>query len=114
MPVLTAPDSHLNWIAGLMRTRRECGEIGAGEWSPIKTGNDATPGLRHDMNDSSTVILNNLSNTCHTIELDLDEGKITTLTDLLGDRRYEALDAENPRVRMNGYGYRWMRIGGIY
>jgi hypothetical protein len=39
------------------------------------------------MNGSSTVILNNLSNTCHTIDLDLDEGEITTLTDLPCDRR---------------------------
>jgi hypothetical protein len=66
------------------------------------------------MNGSSTVILNNPSNKRHTIDLDLNEGEITTLTNLPCDRRYEALDAENPRVRMNGYGYRWMRIGGIY
>ena len=32
------PDSLLNWMALLTRTRRECGEIGTGRWETINTG----------------------------------------------------------------------------
>ncbi len=108
------PGSLLNWMAGLIRTRRECSEIGTGAWSVMQTGNDAVLALRHDIADSSTVILNNLSRKRCTISLDLSGDEISSITDLFCDRAYEPLDPEHPQVRMEGFGYRWMRIGGIY
>lgn len=108
------PASLLNWMASLIRTRRECSEIGTGAWSVISTGNDAVLALRHDIADSSTVILNNLSRKRCTITLDLSNEEVATVTDLFCDRAYEPFDAGNPQVRMEGFGYRWMRIGGIY
>lgn len=107
-------ESLLNWMAGLMRTRRECSEIGTGTWRTLETGNDAVLALRHDMADSSTVILNNLSRKRCAITLDLTGEEISSITDLYCDRVYEPIDLENPRVRMEGFGYRWMRLGGIY
>jgi len=108
------PGSLLNWMAGLIRTRRECSEIGTGAWSIMQTGNDAVLALRHDIADSSTVILNNLGRKRCTISLDLSGDEISSITDLFCDRAYEPLDSEHPQVRMEGFGYRWMRIGGIY
>jgi maltose alpha-D-glucosyltransferase/alpha-amylase len=108
------PDSLLNWLAGLMRTRRECGEIGTGAGQPIETGDDAVLGLRYDMPDSSIVVYNNLSRERRTIAMDLTAEEIATITDLFNDRRYEPIDPERPRMRIDGLGYRWMRIRGIY
>jgi maltose alpha-D-glucosyltransferase / alpha-amylase len=42
------PDSLLNWLVSLIRTRRECPEIGAGRCRVIDTGNDAILALRYD------------------------------------------------------------------
>ncbi|MDQ3656629.1 MAG: alpha-amylase family protein [Chloroflexota bacterium] len=106
--------SLLNWMAGLMRTRRECSEIGTGAWSVMQTGNDAVLALRHDIADSAIVILNNLGRKRCTISLDLTPGEVSSITDLFSDRDYEPIDLDTPRVRMEGFGYRWMRIGGIY
>jgi maltose alpha-D-glucosyltransferase/alpha-amylase len=108
------PDSLLNWMANLIRTRRECSEIGAGTWAVIDTGNDAVLGLRHENADSSVLVLNNLSPHRHTITLDLTEAEIAVATDLLGDRAYGPINPDSKRVRLDGYGYRWLRIGGIY
>jgi maltose alpha-D-glucosyltransferase / alpha-amylase len=110
------PDSLLNWLAALIRTRRECGEIGAGRCRVIDSGNDAVLGLRYEDpdHDSAIIVLNNLSPDRQNITLDLTEREITTATCLFADRRYEPLDAKTNRMRINGFGYRWLRLGGIY
>jgi maltose alpha-D-glucosyltransferase/alpha-amylase len=110
------PDSLLNWLAALIRTRRECPEIGAGRCRVIDTGNDAILALRFDDLDheSAVVVLNNLSPDRQSVMLDLSEREIATATGLLADRRYEPLDAKSTRIRINGFGFRWLRLGGIY
>lgn len=108
------PDSLLNWLASLMRTRRECGEIGAGTWRNFETGADAVLGIRYDDDGSAIIVVNNLSRRRHTITLDLSEEEAGTATDLLADRRYEPIDPEHRQMRIEGFGYRWIRVGGIY
>jgi maltose alpha-D-glucosyltransferase/alpha-amylase len=107
-------DSLLNWMAALIRTRRECGEIGAGSCRNLETGSDAVLGLRFDNRDSAIVVLNNLSPRRHTITLDFSEREIATATDLFCDRPYEPIDPESQRMRIEGFGYRWLRLEGIY
>ncbi len=108
------PDSLLNWMTSLIRTRRECGEIGSGKWQVMPTGNDAILALRYDVEDSTIVILNNLSRQRHTITLDLTGEEIATATDLLRDRRYKPINPKHRQMRMDGFGYRWLRLGGVY
>ena len=108
------PDSLLNWMASLIRTRRECGELGAGNPKVIATGSDAVLGIRHDDHQSAVLVFNNLSPRRQSVPLDLTEREIATATDLFCDRPYEPIDPKRPRMRMNGYGYRWLRLGGIY
>lgn len=108
------PESLLNWLAALIRVRKESGEIGTGEWSLVGTGNDAIFGIRYDVDGSSIVIVNNLSPERHTIDLGLPEEELPTATDLFADRRYDPLAESDARMRINGYGFRWVRLGGIY
>jgi maltose alpha-D-glucosyltransferase/alpha-amylase len=110
----TDPDSLLNWMAGLIRTRRECGEIGSGTWRILPTGDDAIFCLRYDVEDSSIFVLNNLSRERRTVKLDLSNQEIETATDLFSDRPYEPIEAGSLRVQLDGSGYRWLRLGGIY
>jgi maltose alpha-D-glucosyltransferase/alpha-amylase len=107
-------DSLLNWMASLIRTRKECSDIGTGKCTIIETGSDAVLGLRYDLDGSSTIVLNNLSSKRHTAKLNLSSCEVAKSTDLLGDRQYPPLDDEQPSIRINGYGYRWLRLGGMY
>ena len=108
------PDSLLNWMASLMRVRKECGEIGAGTCSAVNTGTDAVLGLRHDMPDSTIVVFNNLSRGRRTVTVDMSDLEIETATDLFADRPYKPINAETRRFRIEGRGYRWIRLRGIY
>jgi maltose alpha-D-glucosyltransferase/alpha-amylase len=108
------PSSLLNWMAGAIRARRECGEIGAGRCQVIETGHDAVLGLRYDAGDSAIVVFNNLSRGRHTMTLDLSERETETATDLFANRDYGPIDTETRRMRIDGFGYRWLRLGGIY
>jgi maltose alpha-D-glucosyltransferase / alpha-amylase len=101
-------------MASLMRTRRECGEIGVGSWKPLATGDDAVLGLRYDVADCAIVIYNNLAREGRTIDIDLDAEEVVTLTDLFCDCRYGPINPRHPRMHIGGYGYRWLRVGGIY
>jgi maltose alpha-D-glucosyltransferase/alpha-amylase len=104
------PDSLLNFMASLTRVRRECGAIGTGTRQAIETGRDAVLGMRYDGGDADILIFNNLSSSRCTFDLDLNAYEIETLTDLHCDRPYEPIDLERPRMRMEGYGYRWLRV----
>lgn len=107
-------DSLLNWQASLMRARRECGEIGAGTWQVMETGDDAVLGMRYDADDSAIIIVNNLSGRRISFDLALTENETKAATDILTDRRYEPLDPAAPKMRIEPYGFRWLRVRGIY
>ncbi len=107
-------ESLLNWMATLIRVRKECGEIGTGTWQLMETGNDSILALRYDVDDSAVMVLNNLSNTRYTISLDLTDVEMETATDLLTDKAYEPIDHKKRSIRLDGYGFRWMRLGGVY
>jgi maltose alpha-D-glucosyltransferase/alpha-amylase len=107
-------ESLRNWMATLIRVRKECGEIGTGTWQLMETGNDSILALRYDVDDSAVVVLNNLSNTRHTISLDLTDVEMETATDLWTGKAYEPIDHKKRSIRLDGYGFRWMRLGGVY
>ena len=108
------PDSLLNFMATLIRVRKECGEIGDGTWSLVETGNDAIFAIRHQGDDSAVIVVNNLSPERHAVDLDIPEEDAPEVTDLLTDRAYPPLAEKDGRMRIHGYGFRWMRVGGIY
>jgi maltose alpha-D-glucosyltransferase/alpha-amylase len=107
------PDSLLNWLTALTRVRRECWEIGVGAWRALETGKDGVLGLRYDAEESAILVFTNLCRQRRTIELDLTDREFETATELFRDRRYEPVD-ERRRLRIEGQGYRWIRLGGAY
>jgi maltose alpha-D-glucosyltransferase/alpha-amylase len=80
----------------------------------LDLGNDAVLGLRYDIEDSAVIVLNNLSRRQRAVTLDLPESERATATDLFADRRYESMGTTGAKLRLPGFGYRWMRLGGIY
>ena len=109
------PESLLNWTASLMRVRKECGELGAGEWTLLDAGSDPVLALRYDHDDSAVIVLTNLAGKRCPVTLDLTEQERATATDLFCDRPYPPIEPDTPAdFRLNPYGYRWLRLGGAY
>jgi maltose alpha-D-glucosyltransferase / alpha-amylase len=107
-------DSLLNWMSTLIRARRECGEIGYGDWSLVETGCEAIFAIRFDNAGSAVVAATNLSPERQSIALDLPPDDLPRATDLLCDRPYKALADTDGKMRIEGYGFRWMRLDGVY
>ncbi len=108
------PDSLVNWMASLIRVRKECGEIGDGEWSSVQTGNDAVFGIRYDHGDVAVVIFNNLSPEKQSFDIDLEGVDADQCAELLEDSPYPVLDHVKGSIELEGYGFRWIRFGGVY
>lgn len=106
--------SLLNWLATLIRVRRECFEIGIGQATPLKLENSAVLGMRYDTENSSVIVLTNLSPRRQSVALELTDAEEARVTDLFADTGVKPIASGNPDISLAGYGYRWLRIGGIY
>jgi maltose alpha-D-glucosyltransferase / alpha-amylase len=108
------PDSLMNWMATLIRARKESGAIGNGIWSAIETGRDAVLALRHDDVGVSVITVVNLSDTKQPVRLEMSSEDIVRATDIFMDHQYPASKRMNPTFTLRPYGYRWIRLGGVY
>lgn len=103
-------DSLLNWMVRLIRTRRECLEIGFGSLRKLNTRDEAVLGLRYDGEQDAIIILNNLARRGRTVSLELSEREQATATELCADRSYDSIGDDPSAIRISGYGYRWIRV----
>jgi maltose alpha-D-glucosyltransferase/alpha-amylase len=108
------PESLLNWTERIIRMRKEVPEIGWGDFEVLKVRDPAVLAIRYDWRNNSVVLLHNLDEEPREAVFDvgLDE-KGFQLTNLLGDKHSTAEESGKHRVVLEGYGYRWYRVGGL-
>jgi maltose alpha-D-glucosyltransferase / alpha-amylase len=107
------PRSLLNFFLRLIRTRKECPELGQGELRVLDTGDEAVFAHRCEWRGGIALAVHNLSAEPRTVSLPLPDADLAHLVDLLGDRSYDRVEAALPEFRMEGYGYRWMRVNPL-
>ena len=108
------PDSMLNWTERIMRMRKEVPEIGWGDFTILKVRDPAVLAIRYDWRNNSVLVLHNLHEEPREVLLDVDAGKQgLRLMNLLGDENSEAEESGKHRIVLEGYGYRWYRVGGL-
>ena len=108
------PDSLLNWFERIIRMRKEVPEIGWGDFEIVDTVTKAVLGIRYDWRNTSVLILHNFAE--EPIEITFDAGrgeKGKRLVDMLGGENSEAGKDGKHTVCLQGYGYRWYRVGGM-
>jgi len=104
-------DSLLNWMERLIRTRKECPEIGWGTSQLLDAGASSLFALRFDWSDRTTVVLHNLAGKRQQARLGFDRCEDWEhLHDLLGDRDPEVLQDKRLELDLDPYGYRWLRV----
>jgi maltose alpha-D-glucosyltransferase / alpha-amylase len=106
--------SLLNWMAQLIRARKECPEFGWGESEIVRTDVPAVFAQRSDWDDGGVALaVHNFSREPCDVTLDLQGVKRGDLIHLIGDRNYEPMKGKTITMHMEGYGYRWMRVGEL-
>ncbi len=108
------PSSLLNWMERLIRTRKECPEFGWGEHEIVQTGNPQVFAHLCRWKGGMALAVHNLSGETHTVTLELSDDDAGHLIELFGDHEYEPFDKRSRRLRLEPYGYRWLRRSALH
>jgi glycosidase len=100
-------ESLLNWMERLIRRRRECPELGWGEWTLLDAGNPALFAQRSDWDGSTIVAVHSFTGSDSSARLVL--GEEGTLVDLFQNEDH-ALDTGEAAIDLPPYGARWFRL----
>jgi trehalose synthase len=100
------PGSLLNWMERLIRRRRECPELGWGDFALLAQDEPAVFAHRTDWGESTIVAVHNLGSKAVGARIALDAEGV--LVDLFGDDDAE-LDGEL-ELALEPYGHRWFRL----
>jgi len=101
------PESLLNWMERLVRRRRECPELGWGDWTVLDAGDPALFAQRSDWDESTIVAVHSFAGRDSSARLTL--GEDGTLLDLFQDEDHQ-LDGGEAVIELPPYGARWFRL----
>ncbi|MFL5044603.1 MAG: trehalose synthase, partial [Xanthobacteraceae bacterium] len=109
------PDSLLNWTERIIRMRKEVPEVGWGDFTVIPTRNPAILVMRYDWRNNWVLFVHNLDAKPHEITfrvgIDGEHGRM--LVNLLAEDHSHGDENGKHRLVIEGYGYRWYRVGGL-
>ena len=105
------PSSTLRWFEELIRTLRECPEIGVGSCEVVDVPLPR-PVLAHrfDAPEGSILLLHNLADRAVTVDIGPLDGVTSRPREVFGDSSYDAPTRRLTGLRLNGWGYRWIRL----
>jgi maltose alpha-D-glucosyltransferase/alpha-amylase len=112
------PESMLNWTERIIRMRKEVPEIGWGDFAIISSGNPSVLIIRYDWRNNSVLFVHNLHPKPIEVRYDVGlKGENAPHGDLLvnlltEDHSRSEKDGKH-RLVIEGYGYRWYRVGGL-
>jgi maltose alpha-D-glucosyltransferase / alpha-amylase len=107
------PDSFLNWTERTIRMRKECPEIGWGEWKILPVGTEQVLAMRYDWDDRTSVFIHNFGDKPCAVRLRIDGPQAGVLTNLLRQERSDADESGRHDIELEAYGYRWFRVGSL-
>ena len=106
------PDSFLNWIAGMIRLRKECPEIGLGTCTVLDAGAPNVLALRFDWRGNTVITVHNFDEGPHEVCLRLPE-KPGRLSNLLAPTEIDARADGSFPIPLDALEYCWLRAGGL-
>jgi len=109
------PNSMLNWTERIIRMRKEVPEIGWGDFRVIAARDPAVLVIRYDWRNNSVLFVHNLDEkpreVSFAVGLSGEAGKL--LVNLLTEDHSHANDRGKHTLMLEGYAYRWYRVGGL-
>jgi maltose alpha-D-glucosyltransferase/alpha-amylase len=102
--------SLLVWMERLLRTLRECPEIGQNSCDVVDSGHPAVLAHRFAGPTGEMLFLHNLGSDAVTLELEGQLAESPQATEVFADRDYGDVDPKLRGLRVEGLGYRWLRL----
>ena len=107
------PESLLRWFERMIRTLRECPEVGTGTCTVLTAGPASVLAHRMDGEQGSLLFLHNLCPDPVTVDVgpqDVQDGRPVAV---FGDRVYDQVGDDLTGLALEPYGYRWLRLAGL-
>lgn len=105
------PESLLNWMTAMIRLRKECPEIGYGEWKIIDTGYDPILCMYYQWKERKLFTWHNFSDKPQEVVIKAKDAGADRLVDLIQNIESEADGKARHTITLEAYGYRWFRVG---
>ncbi len=112
------PGSLLNWTERIIRMRKEVPEIGWGDFAIIDSRDPAVLIIRYDWRNNSVLFIHNLASKPREVRFstgftgrNVAAGRL--LVSVLSDDHSRSDKQGRHRLVLEGYGYRWFRVGGL-
>lgn len=106
------PDSLLNWFERACRARRDCPELGWGDWRLLETGDPAVLAHAARWRDNRIVIVHNLSGEAREVTIPDLAGPDDHVLEVFCDGRRGADPEPGKPLSLEPYGFRWLRTAG--
>jgi maltose alpha-D-glucosyltransferase/alpha-amylase len=107
------PDSLLRWTIRMIRLRKECPEIGWGDWELVSTRSPSTLALLYRWRGNALLCVHNLGAQPREISLRVKDEGGEVLASLLDHGESRAGENGAHRLSLEPYAYRWYRVGGL-
>lgn len=107
------PNSLVNWTERVIRTRKQCPELGRGKWCILETDEPSVFAHCCDWEGNAVITLHNLADRACTVTLKSNDYKMQYLIELLADQQYEPLNGNCDAIQLDAYGYRWFSVNGL-
>jgi maltose alpha-D-glucosyltransferase/alpha-amylase len=108
------PNSFLNWTERVIRMRKEVPEISWGDFEVLTLRDVRVLAIRYDWRNNSVLCIHNFDSQPREIEFSAGAGDTgQRLINLLSADHSHANESGKHRIVMEGYGYRWYRVGGL-
>jgi maltose alpha-D-glucosyltransferase / alpha-amylase len=104
------PTSLLRWMTRMIRLRKQCPEIGWGDWRIVPTRPQSVIAIAYTWRGNTIVSIHNLDGSAREASLAVGGG---TLTDLIEPEELEADARGRHSIALEPYGYRWLRVGAL-
>lgn len=105
------PQSFMNWTARLIRTRKECPEIAWGECEVLESNAPSVLLLSYRFRNAAMITLHNFSDAAQSVRFRLKDPAARRLVDLIADEHSRSDGHGTHEIALDGYGYRWFRVG---
>ncbi|HZD71367.1 MAG TPA: alpha-amylase family protein [Actinomycetes bacterium] len=101
------PDSLLRRVGSLIRTRKQCPELGFGTWRLLETNQPSVLAHQAGWAGGSVAVLHNLAGTGCQVKVDLG---VAGVEELLAGRHERPLPDRGSPIPLEPYGWRWLRL----